>query len=144
MEKEIIILSNEYETIYFYPEKREALQVWTEKTAKIKDDIVKAEQLKMAEVYEKHKPLYHLADARKFFHPISPELQKWINEVIAIRVKNAGVIKSGMVLPEEFIIALGVEQLGEEIQETQNKEDEGFELRLFSTVEEAREWFHKK
>jgi len=143
---EKLIYSSKFEDIYFDSQMREALQIWNENTTLLNDSLLKEEQVKMAELFEEYKPLFHLADARKFFYPISPEIQHWINTEIAARIKIGGVRRSAMVLPEEFIAALGVEQLGEEIGDAQsskkNKSDTyDYDVAVFSSLEEAREWF---
>lgn len=144
-----LIYESKFEKIYFNAEQREAYQVWFDTTTEINDDLVRSEQEKMAELYEEYKPLYHLADSRKFAYPISPELQSWISTVIAKRVQDAGVKKSAMVMPEEFIVGLSVDQLGDEISKDistrdgkKTPEDELFQVRVFATVEEARKWFY--
>ena len=142
------IYKSEYEVIYFDEERREAMQIWFETTKNIKDDMVKQEQLKMAELFEQYKPLYHLADARDFIYPVSPELQHWISTEIATRVKDAGIKKSAMVYSKEFIAQLSIKQLGDEIAKdisTRDKdvsEDEEYDVQVFASVADARKWFY--
>lgn len=82
--------------------------------------------------------------------PIAPELQEWISTNIASRVKNAGVIKSAMILSKEYITSISMEQLENEIFSnfsTRNQDipsDKSYDIRDFTTVEEAREWFYGK
>jgi len=146
----LLIYKSKFEDIYFDSERREALQVWFETTSEITDALIMSEQTKMAELYEEYKPLYHLADARNFLYPVSPEIQEWISVNIAARIKVAGVRKSAMVLPKEFIPSISVEQLEEEIAKdnsTRNKEvteESAYDVGVFGSLEEARKWFYGK
>ncbi len=145
MEK--LIFESKFEQIFFNSENRELRQIWFDTTVEITVAEVKSEQLRMADLFDEYKPLYHLADCRNFLFPIAPDLQDWINQEIASRVKNSGTLKSAMVLSSDVITAMSIEQLGSDIERDLGKKTKAevkseYSAGVFPSVEDARTWFY--
>jgi len=69
-------LDDKYLEIDFHPDSELLVLTWKSSSADIKDEEeFKRTVGRVAEIYETFKPTYVLYDQRKFFFPLTPELQ---------------------------------------------------------------------
>ena len=104
---------------------------WSERTASMTDDDVKAWLERYTEFGEKHRPAFMLIDARRFRHPFGAELASWREKHIIPRYNAAGVRKLAFLLPKEFVPG------------TQPAPEAGatFSTGYFDTPAKVSEWF---
>ena len=129
-------LDNEYLTIDYHPDCELLKLVWKSTSADIKSE----EEFKwllgqVAEIYETFKPSYVLYDQRKFFFPLTPELQNWINENLVAILKRIGVKKMAFVLSHDLFSRISVEQTLEEAGK--------LNIKYFEDIDAAQKWVTK-
>ncbi len=81
-----------------------------------------------------------LTDTRELAFPIGPNLQISYGKYSTGKLIEKGCKKLAVLLPNEFIINLGVQQLVDEVDDM--KFENIFETKYFSTPEEAIIWFN--
>jgi hypothetical protein len=80
------------------------------------------------------KPLYILADARKYAFTISPELQEWHNNLLFPVFRSEKVQKLAIILSDDIFTQVSIEQL---IEDAQNP---NFVTSYFNTENDALKW----
>lgn len=94
----------------------------------------KRESLKLGEVIKSYKCEFVIADATNFRFPIDPEIQDWVKKDSYPLWEAAGVKKTAIIMPSDFIASLGTEQLVDEIGCS-------FLTKYTGSLQESIDWF---
>jgi len=79
-----------------------------------------------------------LTDNRHFVFTLSPELQRWMNEVAFPKLIMAGIRYGAFVVSPDIFTQVSTQQVLEE------EEAKAFTVRYFDDLEEARAWLESK
>jgi hypothetical protein len=79
-----------------------------------------------------------LTDNRHFVFTLSPELQRWMNEVAFPKLIMAGIRYGAFVVSPDIFTQVSTQQVLEE------DEAKAFTVRYFQTLDEAKAWLYKK
>lgn len=113
-------------------------QDWTNNEDKMLLDDYKTEMFNYLKFVEQYKTRNALINLSSFNFPITPEVQKWVDENIAV-VSNKIVKKIAFIVPNDIIVQLSVEQTMEE------KEGSEYEfVGYFENTDKAMTWLNQK
>lgn len=129
----MIIVDNTYHIIKFEEERLLAIAKNVE-DASYNDDVWKNLNLELLDIIQKYRPKTMLMDSTKFDFVVSPDLQTWYSQEIALKIYQAGVEKIAVVMSPNFVVNLATEQLVEEIGERK------IITTFFGNYEAAQSW----
>lgn len=107
--------------------------VWKEATKTLDDEAFKNDMLAWLKAVQAHQPVNIMAQAREYYHSITPELQLWVNEHILANYLEAGVKKLAFVVPSDLFAQVSIEQTIDEQQQT-------FQVKYFEDEQKAKDW----
>jgi len=127
----------------------EALKIfqtsWTGKY--FNNELFKEKTELIAEKTKEHKPMAFLANTLNFNFVMTPNLQKWHNELLFPIFQEVGLQKMAFVIPKELFSQVAIEQAYKEVEDIYNiteneynKNKYGFITAYFKTEKEALEW----
>lgn len=79
-----------------------------------------------------------LTDNRNFVFTLSPELQRWMNEVAFPKIIMAGIRYGAFVVSPDIFTQVSTQQVLEE------EEAQAFTVRYFENLEDAQAWLESK
>lgn len=82
-----------------------------------------------------HQVKYILADMRQFAYTMGTEVQAWVLENYGVGMKDAGILRMAIVMPNDFIANLSVEQAVDESKKE-------VPVNYFSNFEDAENWLY--
>jgi len=121
--------------VTFHQEQQTIEFRWFKETIELIDEDFKRELTQQVRSVAEYKPQNVLIDTTQFIFPISPEIQKWVDEEVYPAWAANGVSKMGLLMSPEMISQLSIQQAVAENSQVQLKS--GF----FETKAEAFEWF---
>ena len=132
------LVNTEFSTLFWDSEQHCMINTFSSQTEKLsKESYIKLVENNLAFIEQYH-PMYYLANACELLVPHTPDIQMYFANVYAPRLIKAGVKRYGIIVSLEFITQLSIEQSVDEVRDTNQ---DIFEIRYFTTQEEAMQWF---
>lgn len=113
-------------------------QYWTNPNATMSEEEYKVDMFNYLKFVEQYQIKHALIDTRLFGFTITPEVQEWVDKVIAVKA-NKIVQKIAFLLPSDIFEQVSIQQTMEE----QNGQVYGG-VAYFETIEEAIKWLKSK
>ena len=129
------LYKDEFVTYCVYPEKGLMEEYYTEETENMTTEILKELMRKLVGFWKIYKPTYYYSDMQHFKYPISPEMQKWVDQNIATKAIEYGMKKTARLMSQDFIAQLSIKQLTEE-----KAYAESIINKFFDNEKDAKDW----
>jgi len=131
------VFENQFITIYYESDKLLLPHYWTDKTAEMSDEDFRENISTILKFIIQKGAKNLLSDSMKFYFPISPESQEWVNTSFFPAVIKEGLKKYAIMMTTDFLSQLSIEQTIEE------EAGQLLPVKYFDDEQKAREWIAK-
>lgn len=132
--KTVSLTSNQYFYNDYSAEQSTLISSVFPASASMSEERYKQEISGLIALLEQHKPKKVVGNMKEMFFPISPEIQKWLDENLFACYAKIGLKKLAIILSNDLFTAVSIEQTIEDVEES------AISVKYFDDLEKGLEW----